>query len=113
MKTIKGSIQITHAGVDQIEEKTAALLSGMLQDNQLTANDLASVLIGATDDLPGGFAEKAMEKASLSDVPLFGIQQFRYQSGMDRCIQIVMYPKQRLKDPKNRLLGCESWGMEI
>lgn len=113
MKTIKGSIQITHAEVDQIEEKTAALLSGMLQDNQLTANDLASVLIGATDDLPGGFAEKAMEKASLLDVPLFGIQQFRYQSGMDRCIQIVMYPKQPLKDPKNRLLGCESWGMEI
>lgn len=113
MTTIKGSVKITETEADGIAREVAGLLSALLAKNRLNPDSLRSVLISGTDDLPGGFAEEAIALAGLQTVPVYTVQQFRYQADMDCCIQVVLYPKALPTEPVNLLLGCESWGEQV
>lgn len=93
-------------------EDIAALFAELLTMNQLQTHDLHSVLLSATDDLPGGFSEDVIRIAGLQEIPVYTVQQFRYQANMDRCVQMICDVKQRMTDPQHLLLGCESWGEE-
>lgn len=112
MTSIKGSLKIQADVPEEIAGEVAGLLGSLIRKNDLQAKDLRSVLISATDDVPGGFIATAMNKAGLGDVPVFTIQQFRYQADMDRCVQIICYTDVPVQDPNHLLLGCESWGEE-
>lgn len=112
MKTIKGSLKVRE-DANTLTREVAELLEKLLAENSLRPADLHAVLLSATDDLPGVFLEEAASELGLDAVSVYTVQQFRYQADMDRCVQMVLYPKALEHEPVDLLLGCESWGSEL
>jgi chorismate mutase len=91
VRALRGATTVDEDTTEQVVERTIALLEAVFERNELTKDDLISVLFTATDDLHSVFPALAARKFGLGDIPLICARELDIVGGTPRCIRLMMH----------------------
>ncbi|MFD0776164.1 chorismate mutase [Streptomonospora algeriensis] len=91
VRAIRGAVQVDADERDQILEATAELVSEVLQRNEMTTDDVISVLFTSTPDLTAEFPALAARKLGFSDVPLICASEIAVPHALPRVVRLMAH----------------------
>ncbi|UFJ42776.1 chorismate mutase [Brevibacillus humidisoli] len=92
VRGIRGAITVEKNGAEEIISATEELLAEMIRLNQVSAGDVASVLITTTEDLDAAFPAKAARSfEGWTYVPLMCAREIPVPGSLPRCIRVMMH----------------------
>lgn len=91
VRAIRGATCLTQDDANEMTEAVVELLSGMLEKNGLTKDDLISVLFTATPDLHCAFPAAAARHLDIGDVPLICAQELDVAGALPRVIRVMAH----------------------
>jgi chorismate mutase len=91
VRAIRGAIQIDVDERDAILEGTAELVTEVMARNELTTDDVISVLFTATPDLTAEFPALAARKIGFHDVPLICVTEIAVPGAMPRVVRLMAH----------------------
>ncbi len=74
-----------------IADATRELLEEMLRRNDVSLDDLISVVFTATPDLTAAFPAGAARSLGISDVPLLCAQEIGVPGALGKCVRVLMH----------------------
>ena len=95
LRAIRGATQLEADERDHLLESVAELVSEILERNQLTIDDLVSILFTATPDLRSEFPAVAARKLGITDVPLLCAQEIDVAGAMPRVVRVLVHTETR------------------
>jgi len=90
-RALRGATTVDEDSVDQVSERTQALLKAMVERNGLDHGDIISVLFTATDDLHSMFPATAARAIGFGDVPLLCARELDVKGAQPLCIRVLMH----------------------
>ncbi|GGO80670.1 chorismate mutase [Nonomuraea cavernae] len=91
VRAIRGAIQVAADDRDSIIEGTTVLVSELMERNQLTTDDVISVLFTATPDLTAEFPALAARKLGFHDVPLICCTEIDVPGALPRVVRLMAH----------------------
>lgn len=91
VRAIRGAIQVDADDRDVILEGTAELVSAVMTRNDLTPDDVISVLFTVTPDLTAEFPALAARKLGFHAVPLMCATEIPVQRAMPRVVRLMAH----------------------
>jgi chorismate mutase len=91
VRALRGATTVDVDSVDQIQQRTVALLKEMVDRNGVDHEDIISVLFTATDDLHSTFPATAARHAGFGDVPLICARELDIINSTPMCIRVMMH----------------------
>jgi chorismate mutase len=91
VRAIRGAVQVEADERDSILEGTAELVMQVLARNELTTDDVISVLFTATPDLTAEFPALAARKIGFHDVPLICATEIAVPGAMPRVVRLMAH----------------------
>ena len=91
VRAIRGAIQIDADDRDAILEGTAELVTAVMTRNDLTPDDVISVLFTVTQDLTAEFPALAARKLGFHAVPLMCATEIPVQGAMPRVVRLMAH----------------------
>ncbi|MCF7549629.1 MULTISPECIES: chorismate mutase [Pseudonocardia] len=91
VRAIRGAIQIEGDSRDEILEGSAELVTAVLKRNDLTSDDIISILFTATPDLTAEFPAYAARLLGLTDVPLMCAVEIAVPEAMPRVLRLMAH----------------------
>ena len=91
VRALRGATRVDADTREQVTERVQALVTSMLERNQLDHDDLVSVIFTATDDIHSMFPAEAARGVGLGDVPLLCAQELDIEGKPSRCIRVLMH----------------------
>ncbi len=91
LQAIRGATTVPADTSDAIGERTAELVTTILDRNGLTAGDVVSVVFTATPDLTADFPAVAARGAGLAHTPLLCCQEIPVQGAIERCVRVLLH----------------------
>jgi chorismate mutase len=101
VRAIRGAVQIETNERDAILEGTAELVTEVLTRNDLTTDDVISVLFTATPDLVAEFPALAARKIGFHDVPLICASEIAVPGAMPRVVRLLAHVE--TERPRSRI----------
>ena len=91
VRAIRGAIQLDAVDRDAILEGTAELISAVMNRNDLTTDDVISVLFTVTPDLTAEFPALAARKTGFHAVPLMCATEIPVPGAMPRVVRLMAH----------------------
>jgi chorismate mutase len=91
VRAIRGAIQVDANDRDAILEGTAELVTAVMTRNDLTPDDVISVLFTVTPDLTAEFPALAARKLGFHAVPLMCAMEIPVKSAMPRVVRLMAH----------------------
>jgi chorismate mutase len=92
IRGIRGATTIKENSAEAIRNATRILLDEVIAENQIAADDVASVLLTMTPDLTATFPAQAIRSRSgWQWVPLMCAQELNVPGGLAKCIRILIH----------------------
>lgn len=91
MRALRGATTIDDDTKEQVTSRTQALVSAMLDRNDVSKDDLISIVFTATDDVHSMFPATAAREIGLGDVPLLCARELDIEGATPRCIRVLMH----------------------
>jgi chorismate mutase len=91
VRAIRGAIQVDADERDQILEGTSELVRAVLERNDITSDDLISVVFTATPDLTAEFPAYAARLMGMTDVPLLCASEIAVPGSMPRVLRVLAH----------------------
>ena len=91
VRALRGATTVEADTVEQVTERTVALLDELLERNGAEHDDLISILFTATDDIHSIFPATAARKAGLGDVPLICARELDIEGATPLCIRVLVH----------------------
>ncbi|HEX6469229.1 MAG TPA: chorismate mutase [Streptosporangiaceae bacterium] len=91
VRAIRGATQVDANGREQILEATTELVTEVMTRNELTTDDVISVLFTATPDLNAEFPALAARKLGFHDVPLICASEIDVPHALPRVIRLIAH----------------------
>jgi chorismate mutase len=91
VRALRGAIQVDRDDRDEILKGSAELVSEVLQRNDLTADDVISIVFTATPDLTAEFPAYAARLLGLTDVPLLCATEIAVPGAMPRVLRLLAH----------------------
>jgi chorismate mutase len=91
VRALRGATTVDADTTDDISARTQALVSAMLERNEVDKEDLISIIFTATDDVHAMFPATAARSLGLGDVPLLCARELDVDGGTPRCIRVLMH----------------------
>src|SRR6201981_587208 len=88
-RAVRGAVQIDADEREAILEGTAELVTEVMTRNELTTDDLISVLFTATPDLTAEFPALAARKIGFHDVPLICASEIDRPGARPRALRLM------------------------
>ena len=89
---MRGAITCDEDSRAEIGAKTARLVRELFARNDLTAENVVSIIFTTTPDLTAEFPATAARAAlDLDDVPLLGAQEQAVPHGTPRCVRVLVH----------------------
>ncbi|GEL20188.1 chorismate mutase [Pseudonocardia asaccharolytica DSM 44247 = NBRC 16224] len=95
---MRGAIQVDADTRQEILDRSAELVTAVLQRNGLTSDDVISILFTATPDLTAEFPAYAARLLGLTDVPLMCATEIAVPGAMPRVLRLLAH----VDTPRNR-----------
>ena len=91
VRAIRGAVQIEADERDAIIQGTAELVTQVMARNELSTDDVISVLFTATPDLTAEFPALAARKIGFHDVPLICATEIAVPGAMPRVVRLMAH----------------------
>lgn len=91
VRAIRGATTVDSDDPDEIKQRTITLLNTVFDRNELTDDDVISILFTATDDIRSLPPAAAARQFGLVDVPLLCAQEMSADVGPDHCIRLMLH----------------------
>ncbi|TDD76816.1 chorismate mutase [Actinomadura darangshiensis] len=91
VRAVRGATQIDADDRDQILEATAELVSAVMFRNELSTDDVISVIFTVTPDLTTEFPALAARKLGFHDVPLLCATEIGVPGALPRVIRLMAH----------------------
>jgi chorismate mutase len=91
VRAIRGATTVEEDSASAIEERTVELLTTIMERNELSHDQVISILFTATGDLVAAFPATAARHAGFGDVPLICAQEIPVPGSMPRCVRLMMH----------------------
>jgi chorismate mutase len=91
LRALRGATTLDEDTPAQVHERTTALVSALLEQNGLVADDLVSVMFTVTDDIHAAFPATAARSLGLDEVPLIGAVEMSVPGALARCIRVLVH----------------------
>lgn len=91
VRAVRGATQIDDDDRQQILDATTELLQAVLDRNELTQDDLISVVFTATPDLKAEFPAYAARQMGIVDVPLLCAGEIDVPGAMPRVLRLLAH----------------------
>lgn len=91
VRAIRGAIQLDAVDRDAILEGTAELVNAVMTRNDLTPDDVISVLFTVTPDLTAEFPALAARKTGFHAVPLMCATEIPVPGAMPRVVRLMAH----------------------
>jgi chorismate mutase len=91
VRAIRGATTIDEDTAAQVSERTAELLTAMLERNGVRTDDLISVVLTATPDIHAMFPATAAREVGLGAVPLLCASEIDVDGAMPLCIRVLAH----------------------
>ncbi len=88
---MRGATSVAEDTTEAILESTAELLAEVLARNELTTDDLISIIFTMTSDLSAEFPAVAARDAGLTTVPLLCAAEVAVPGSLERCIRLLLH----------------------
>jgi chorismate mutase len=91
VRALRGATQVDRDDRDEILKASAELVSEVLGRNDLTADDIISIVFTATPDLTAEFPAYAARLLGLTDVPLLCATEIAVPGAMPRVLRLLAH----------------------
>ncbi|WP_328993811.1 chorismate mutase [Kribbella sp. NBC_01245] len=91
VRAIRGATQLDVDEREHLLERSAELITAVLEANQLSSDDLISVLFTVTPDLHAEFPAVAGRQVGLVDVPLICAQEIAVPHALPRVVRMMVH----------------------
>src|SRR5256884_7632228 len=91
VRAVRGATQVDHDDRNQILEASAELVSAVLDRNELSADDIISILFTTTPDLTAEFPAYAARLLGLTDVPLMCASEIAVPGALPRTLRLLAH----------------------
>lgn len=91
MRAVRGATQLDSDDRDQLLERVAEMVSGVMAANDLTVEDFISIIFTATPDLVSEFPAYAARRLGFVDVPLVCAREIDVAGAMPRVIRMMAH----------------------
>ncbi len=91
VRAVRGATQIDADDRDQILEATTELVSEVMARNELSTDDVISVIFRVTPDLTGEFPALAARKPGFHEVPLLCATEIGVPGALPRVIRLMAH----------------------
>ena len=100
MRAIRGAIQIAANNRESILDGTTELVTEVMTRNDLTTDDVISVIFTATPDLTAEFPALAARKIGFHEVPLLCTSEIDVPGALPRIVRLLMHVETRKSRPE-------------
>jgi chorismate mutase len=100
VRAVRGAVQVGANERAEILEGTAELVTEVMSRNQLSTDQVISVIFSATDDLDAEFPALAARKLGFQEVPLFCCREISVPTAMPRVVRLMMHVETELTRPQ-------------
>ena len=91
VRAVRGAVQISSNDRDEVLAGTTELVTEVMSRNELSTDDVISVLFTATPDLTAEFPALAARKIGFHDVPLICASEIARPGAMPRVIRLMAH----------------------
>ena len=91
VRALRGATTVDADTTDQVSERVQTLVTAMLDRNQVSKDDLISIVFTATDDIHSMFPATAARSSGLGDVPLLCARELDVEGGTPLTIRVLMH----------------------
>ena len=91
VRALRGATTVDADTVEQVSDRVQTLVNAMLDRNDVSKDDVISIVFTATDDLHCMFPAAAARAVGLGDVPLLCARELDIEGGTPRCIRVLMH----------------------
>jgi chorismate mutase len=116
VRAIRGAIQVAANDREAILDGTTELVTEVMNRNDLTADDVISVIFTASPDLTAEFPALAARKIGFHDVPLLCASEIDVPGALPRVVRLLMHvetPKPRSELQHVYLRGATALRLDI
>jgi chorismate mutase len=91
VRAIRGATQLERDERDHLLERVSELMRMVLDDNDLSIDQLISVIFTATDDVRSEFPAYAARRLGLVDVPLLCARELEIEGSLPRIVRVMAH----------------------
>jgi chorismate mutase len=91
VRALRGATTLDHDDRDHLIVRTQELIGEVFARNELTEDDLISIVFTATDDVHSAYPAEAAREAGITHVPLLCARELEIDGGIRRCIRILIH----------------------
>jgi chorismate mutase len=91
VRGLRGATTVDADTPGDIEQRTLEMLGEIMRANELTTDDVISILFTATADVISAFPATAARQAGFGSVPLICAQEIPVPGSMPRCIRVLLH----------------------
>jgi chorismate mutase len=91
VRALRGATTLERDEREHLIERTQELIAGVFARNELTEDDLISIVFTATDDVHSAYPAEAAREAGITHVPLLCARELEIDGGIARCIRILVH----------------------
>lgn len=91
VRALRGATTLDVDEAGHLTERVQALVTRMLDRNDVAKDDLISIVFTATEDIHSMFPATAARAAGLGDVPLICARELHVVGGTQLCIRVLMH----------------------
>ncbi len=91
VRGLRGATTVDADTPSDIEQRTLEMLGEIMRANELTTDDVISILFTATADVISAFPATAARQAGFGSVPLICAQEIPVPGSMPRCIRVLLH----------------------
>jgi chorismate mutase len=91
VRAVRGAIQVAADDRAEILAGTAELVTEVMTRNELSTDDVISVIFTATSDLTAEFPALAARKLGFQEVPLLCAAEIGVPGAMPRVVRLMMH----------------------
>lgn len=91
VRAIRGATQLDVDDSQHMVDRVVELIDAIIERNDLSTDDLVSVVFTATPDLHSEFPAVAARRLGLGDLPLLCAQEIDVAGALPRVIRVMAY----------------------
>lgn len=88
---IRGATTVKENSKDAIVKETQILLQEICAENDLSEEQMVSIIFTSTPDLTAEFPAKACRLMGLTNIPLLGAVEADIDHGLPKCIRVLIH----------------------
>jgi chorismate mutase len=100
VRAVRGAVQVEANERAAILEGTADLVTEVMSRNNLSTDQVISVIFSATADLDAEFPALAARKLGFQEVPLLCCSEIPVPAAMPRVVRLMMHVETELSRPQ-------------